>query len=161
MVTKNIKVSEVVYDTLESQKSGNEAFDDVLRRVLNLDPELEDLAAYLPEDLRERSQKLADFIGGLEEFEIEVESDADDGYDHVRYLSSNTGLTIARIRFDEEWVITDYRNRQGDLREISSFSAGNDKDMNLDIGIEDGWEEIKEKNREKIEGAYRKWGKKN
>lgn len=157
MATKNIKVSEVVYDTLENQKSGNETFDDVLRRVLNLDPEIEDLAAYLPEDLRERSQELADFIGGLEEFVIEVERDADDGYDHVRFESPESGLTIARIRFGEEWMMTDYRDRRGDMQQISSFAAGNDEDLGLHIEIEEGWEEIKQEHQKKIEGAYRKW----
>jgi len=158
MVSKNIKVSEVVYDTLENRKSGSETFDDVLRHVLNLDPEIEDLAAYLSEDLRERSQELADFIGGLEEFEIEVERDAEDGYDHVRFVSPNSGLTIARIRFGEEWVMTDYRDRRGDMKKISSFAEDNDEDLGLHIDIEEGWEEIKEKNQKKIEGAYRKWG---
>ena len=159
MATKNIKVSEVVYDTLENQKSGNETFDDVLRRILNLDPEIEDLAAYLPEELRKRSRELVDFINGLEDFEIEVERDANDGYDHVRFVSPNTGLTIARIRFGEGWVMTDYRGRRGDMREISSFAAGNSEDLGLNIEIEDGWEDIKEENRKKILGAYRKWGK--
>ena len=161
MASKNIKVSEVVYDTLESQKSGNETFDEVLRRVLSLHPEVEDLAAYLPEDLRERGQELADFIGGLEEFEIEVEEDADDGYDHVRFVSPESELTIARIRFGEEWLMTDYRNRNGDMQEISSFAAGNDEDLGLNIEIDEGWEKIKEENRKKIKGAYRKWGTKN
>ena len=160
MATKNIKVSEIVYDTLENEKSGNETFDDVLRHILNLDPDIEDLAAYLPENLRKRSQELADFISGLEEFEIDVERDANDGYDHVRFVSPDTGLTIARIRFGEEWVMTDYRDRQGDMQEISSLAAGNNEDLGLDIKIDDGWEEIKEENRKKIKGAYRKWGSK-
>lgn len=154
-------MSEVVYDTLENEKSGNETFDDVLRRILNLDPEIKDLAAYLPENLRERSQELAEFIGNLEQFEVEVERDANDGYDHVRFISPETGLTIARIRFGEEWLMTDYRNRRGDMHEISSFAAGGNEDLNLNIKIEEGWEEIKEENREKILGAYRKWGNEN
>ena len=159
MATKNLKVSEVVYDALESEKSGNETFDDVLRRVLDLNPEIADLAAYLPENLRKRSQELADFIGTLEEFETEVERDANDGYDHVRFVSPESGLTIARVRFGEDWVMTDYRNRRGDMQKISSFTAGNAEDIGLNIEIEEVWEEIKQENRKKIKGAYRKWGK--
>ena len=159
MATKNLKVSEVVYDALESEKSGNETFDDVLRRVLDLNPEIADLAAYLPENLRKRSQELADFIGTLEEFETEVERDANDGYDHVRFVSPESGLTIARVRFGEDWVMTDYRNRRGDMQKISSFTAGTAEDIGLNIEIEEVWEEIKQENRKKIKGAYRKWGK--
>lgn len=158
MATKNIKISEVVYDTLEKEKSGSETFDDVLRRLLDLNPDLEDLVAYLPKDLRQRAQDLTDFIESLGEFKIEVERDADDGYDHLRFVSMESGLTVARIRFGEEWVMTDYRNRSGNMEKLSSFTPDNDEDLGLHIDVEEGWEEIKEENRKKIEGAYRRWG---
>lgn len=158
MATKNIKISEVVYDTLEKEKSGSETFDDVLRRLLDLNPDLEDLVAYLPKDLRQRAQDIADFIESLGEFEIEVERDADDGYDHLRFVSMESGLTIARIRFGEEWVMTDYRNRSGDMEKLSSFTTDSDEDLGLHIDVGEGWEEIKEENRKKIEGACRRWG---
>jgi hypothetical protein len=157
----NLKVSELTHEALEAEKQDGESFDDTLRRLLDLEPEhadVDDLAAYLPEDLRERSHELVNFIDDMAEFEIEVDRDTSDGYDHIRFTSPESGITIARVKFGEEWLITDYRNRKGEMEEISSFAENNDEDLSLGFNIEEEWDKIKEEHRKKIEGANRKWG---
>jgi hypothetical protein len=157
----NLKVSEVTHEALKAEKQDGESFDDTLRRILGLQPEhadVDDLAAYLPDDLRTKAHDLVEFIDELADFKITVERDATDGYDHIRFLSPESGITIARVRFSEENLSTDYRNRTGDMEMLSSFADGDDEDLGLYFNIEDEWEEIEAEHKKKIEGAYRKWG---
>lgn len=157
----NLKVSELTHESIKAAQREGETIDDTLRRltgVVSGGVNIDDLAAYLPENLRERANDLVKFIDGLADFDVDVERDANDGYDHIRFKSPDTGITIARVRFGEAWLMTDYRNRKGELEEISAFPEDGDDDVGLNLNIEDDWVEIKEANRRKIEGAYRKWG---
>jgi hypothetical protein len=156
----NLKVSEVTHEALEAEKQEGESFDDTLRRVLGLEPEhvdVDDLAAYFPEKLRTKAHDLVDIISDLADFEIRVERDANDGYDHIRFAAPESGITIAQVRFGEELLMTDYRSRTGDMKKISSVRNAGNKDYGLSLNIEDDWDEIKKEHKKKIEGAYRKW----
>lgn len=146
MATKNIKVSEVVYDSLESKKAGSETFDDVLRRILDLNPEIEDLAAYLPSDIREEAKDIAVFIESLAEFKQEIERD--DIFDELNFRSEESDLTIAQLRFSEEQLHIMYRDKNGDLIRLDNLFEDHGK--NLD--------DLKDRIEQKVNGAIRKWG---
>lgn len=148
MSKRNIKVSEIVYDTLEEEKKGDETFDDVLRRKLELLPKIDDLIAYLPKKIRNEARELVKHITGLGKFERKVEQE--DRRDILHFIPNGSDITIAQAIFTEDSVRFKYRNRKGDLEIVkhSHLYEGHNRDI----------DRIKKDSKQKIEGALRKWG---
>ena len=151
MEKKNIKVSEIVYDYLSSQGSTGESFDDVLRRLLGLNPTIDDLLAYFPDNIREYGKKIIDEILSIGD-DIQTKIDTRVSYNtlifHVR------GLPIAKI---------DYLTEE----EFNIYYRGQNGNMNLLVGtitrstdIEKEYPKIIKEIRHKIGGAYRRWARK-
>ena len=80
MGSKTIKVSNVVYDSLEAEKGRNETFDDALRGVLGITPDINDAAAYLPDKEREVAVSLINSIDSIHDFTHEIETEGAHAY---------------------------------------------------------------------------------
>ena len=149
MEKKNIKVSEVVYDYLSSQGSTGESFDDVLRRLLGLNPTIEDLIAYLPDKMREYGKKVIDEILSIAD-DIQTKIETDMPYNtlifHVR------GLPIAKIDYGEESFRIYYRGQNGDMQALGG--------MTIYMDPEKEYEKLVKEIHHRIEGAYRRWARK-
>jgi len=155
MAKKNIKVSEVVYDRLVSKKEGNESFDDTLRRILNLPPDIDDLTAYYPDEMREKAKDVVDYIFSLEELNRTVDRRGE--YDSLKFVPENNDLAVAQIQFWEDSMKIMYRDKNGDMEWITSFVVGEDHDTNYGYHLEKEFKDIKEEIERKVMGAIRKW----
>lgn len=155
MSKKNIKVSEVVYDRLVAEKEGNESFDDTLRRILELSPDIEDLAAYYPDEMREMSKEIVEFIFQMDDFKRNVNRGSE--CDTLKFIPEDSDLAVAQIQFWEDSLKIMYRNKNGDMDWITSLVVGNDKDTNFGYDLEGEFDELKEEIKRKIKGAIRKW----
>lgn len=158
MGSKTLKVSEVVYDTLEARKGKNETFDDVLRRELGLDPGLQDVAAYLPDETREVVLELVEEIDELADFDHTVETKGASAY--YEFVSPDSGLTIAVAEFSSgngSSAVFRYRQMDGDMIYITSIHSDRDTDSKFDLNTDLEFDELVEKISEPIEGAVRKW----
>ena len=159
MGSKTLKVSDVVYDTLEARKGKDETFDDVLRRELGLDPGLEDAAAYLPDERREVVLDLIGKIDELAEFNHTVEIKGASAY--YEFVSPDSGLTIAVTEFSSgkngSSAVFRYRQMDGDMVYLTSIHSDQDTDSVFDLDVNLEFDELVEEVSEPIEGAARKW----
>lgn len=150
---KNIKVSEVVYDKIEAEKKSGETFDDALRRMVGVYPNLDDLMAYLPEELREWGKEIVNVIDECGNFDKEVERNhVTHGYtdfDSVLFKDKEKEMEVASIDVSEEKFYVRYRNKDGDMKDVGEVSESTS---------EDRFESRKEDTRSKVSGAVRKWG---
>lgn len=142
---KNIKVSEVVYDKIDAERKGGETFDDALRRVLGLFPEIDDLVAYLPDKIREFGREIVDVIDGLGNFKKEIERD--EIFDKLHFIDKGSGISIARVDYGEENFIIYYRDKNGDMRNLTG------------VANEQAYRNAVRDLKRKVPGAIRKWGK--
>jgi predicted CopG family antitoxin len=152
---KNIKVTTPTYDAIVAEQKEGESMDDTLQRILGLTPDADDvergIAAYLSdEELRKQVKELVDFINSLEDFGTEVMyGEGNAGDDVLRFFSKGSGVAVAKLECGEFGYTLKYRDNTGDFDTIrATVSDTNDVEM----------EELKEKVREKVEGAYRRWG---
>lgn len=144
---KNIKVSEVVYDKIDAERRGGETFDDTLRRLLGLFPEIDDLVAYLPDEIRDLGRDIINVIDELGNFEKEIERDT--VFDKLHFIDKSSRISIARVDYGEENFIIYYRDKNGDMRNLGG------------IANEPAYREVVEKVRRMIPGAIRTWGSSN
>jgi len=149
----NLKVSEVTHEAITAEKREGESIDDVLRRKLGLKTTTEDiqndLAAYLPDDLREQAQEAADLIGSVANFQTEVDETGGTANDPaLKFKSEDSSLTIAQLECGESGYTVKYRDQHGDLDAVFIQGESNDKDFEANN------DEI----RRRVKGAYRKWG---
>jgi hypothetical protein len=154
MSRKNLKVSEVTHQALLAEQEEDESIDDTLRRILGVESDDEDvskgIAAYLPEESREQVQELVDFIEELGDFEKETaEGEGSAGDDVMNFNSPGSGITIAQVGCTNDWYIVRYRDGEGELSRV--FSSVSDP-QKVDI------DNLKEKTKQLVEGANRRWG---
>lgn len=159
MSSKTLKVSDVVYDSLEAQKGKDETFDDVLRNVLGLTPDIEDAAAYLPDEEREIALSLIDAIDSVEEFNHEMETKGAHAY--YSFVAPESGLAIVRAEFEESKhgssLALRYRGMDGEMAYITTVSSQHPHDTEWELDIHEEYDELEEKIIETVEGAVRKW----
>lgn len=152
--TKNVKVSEVVYDKIGAEKKSGETFDDALRRMIGIYPNLDDLMAYLPEEVREWGKEIVNVIDECGDFDREVERNhvkhGHTNFDSVLFKDKEKEMEIASVDVCEEHFYVRYRNKDGDMEVVVGRVYENTS--------EDMFKEIKEETRSKVSGAVRKWG---
>jgi hypothetical protein len=154
MAEKTIKVSEVVHSELESRKRDNDSFDDVLRKVLDLNPILDDLVAYFDQELQDVSRELIEFINKQGDFNHQIEQQS-----RVDVLKFNSnGTTVAEARFSEHRMSLYYRDRTGSLEQFIGLRKKGDEVKSLRGGATHGQKHAFDRVEEKIPGAYRRWG---
>lgn len=150
---KNIKVSKIVYDKIKSEKKGGETFDDTLRRMLGIYPDLDDVMAYLSEELREWGKKIVNTINECGDFEMKIKEDharfLNRDHDSVLFIDKEEGIAIASMHVTEADFYIQYRAKDGDMDLIGRVRDATD---------EERFEDIKEKTVSKVSGAVRKWG---
>lgn len=150
MGKKNVKVSEIVYDKLEAKKRSGETFDDTLRRIMGIYPNLDNLMAYLDEEDRENGRKIIEFIETLGNFEKEVKKNyPSNSEDSIIFKDKEEKIEIASVDIGEDWFKVRYRNKDGDMKSLlRSYNINSEKDFEYE----------KERIESKITGAVRKWG---
>ena len=153
----NLKVSEVTHEAIKAEQQDNETIDDTLRRVLGLTSTVDDIehgiAAYLTDQKRTQVRELSSFISGLGDFEQTTEQGGGPtAGDVLRFISRDSGLTVAQLECSENGYTVYYRDSEGNMSTVSG-------------GVYDADEvemkKMKERTRECIEGAERRWGKRN
>lgn len=162
--TKTIKVDDAVHSELDRLKGKYEVdtFNDVLRRELNIVPaaDVDKLAAYLPDELRDAAQEVVEIIETEDSFNQDVEEENRRNY--LTFTSPSTERKIAEIEFREDRFDVYYRDQQG---EMSRAGGGANRNDGVEYGTTgSGYYDHIERNEfldsveEKMAGAYRRWG---
>lgn len=141
---KNIKVSEVVYEKINSERKGGETFDDALRSLLGLSPQIDKVVAYLHNSIRDCGKEIIDIIDECGNFKKEIESGEYE--DKLIFIDNETKLPIAEIHYRETNFSLYYRNRIGNMTQMAV------------VGTKESYELNKEEFTTKVQGAVRKWG---
>lgn len=159
MSSKTLKVSEVVYDTLEAQKNKNETFDDVLREVLGITPDVEDAAAFLPDETRRITLNIIKGINELADFDHSIETKGAQTY--YDFISPESQLTVIQAEFSESThgnsMILRYRGMNGDLNLLTTIHSDREDDSEWDLNIETEYDQLIENITETANGSIRKW----
>ena len=165
MAEKTIKVDEAVHRRLDElkQEYGAETFNEVLRYELDIisNPELEELAAYLHQELFETASEAVETIRAIGEFEERVGEER--RTEVLEFVDSDSSTTIASITFDEKSFQIRYRAQSGEMKKCGRgwYSSTSDEPKYGRIGsISDHTEpgDVIEQVRTKVSGAYRRWG---
>ena len=159
MGSKTIKVSNVVYDSLEAEKGKNETFDDALRGVLGITPDIDDAAAYLPDKEREVAVSLINSIDSIHDFTHEIETEGAHAY--YSFVAPESELTIVRAEFEESKhgssLTFRYRQMDGDMCYITSIGSQYPYDLEWELDIQDEYNKLEDRITDIVEGAVRKW----
>jgi len=119
---KQLRVSEAVHDELERRKSGDQTYDDVLRELLGLTPNLEQLLAYLSDEQADMARTVVSRIEKVGELNRNIE---EGGTAHVvSFTSTDNGKVIAELEIKQgpstaEFTVR-YRNQRSDLEPIGT-----------------------------------------
>lgn len=152
-----MKVSEIVHEEIESRKDEGETFDDVLKRELDLLPDLDDLTAYFSPDLADAAEEVVEAISQQGDFSSEIVEE--NHYYALNFISPDSDRIIAQCRFTEDQMKVYYRDQHGDLTHIGWVDENDEGEVGCYVNVRyEGIEEIKERAQEKVTGAYRKWG---
>jgi predicted CopG family antitoxin len=162
--TKQIRVSELVHTELQSRKREEQTFDDVLREVLGLVPDFEDLLSYYSDEQQDVARELVSQIESVGDFDRVVRTSG--SVEVLRFISKNNGRTIATIEFDEKpsksKFTVSYRNQRGDLEKIGDVRQTTGEELTVGIlgesGTFDDPSQLVRVARERIEDAYEAWG---
>ncbi len=157
---KTIKVDETIHNELErlKRKYEVETFNDVLRKELGIvpSPETDELAAYLPKELRSTAEEMLKSIEKITDLEKKVEEK--EGKNYLIFTTPEFGRDIVEIEFDEEWFKIYYRNHRGMM---SLCGTGQKKENEIYYtsaeGDEISVEEFKRVVESKVRGACRRW----
>lgn len=159
MASKTVKISDVVYDSLEAQKAKNETFDDVLREVLGLTPDIENAAAYLPNEERDIALSLIDTIDSVHDFNHEM--DTTGAHAFYSFVAPESELEIIRAEFEESKHGTSmalrYRRMDGEMSFITEINSNRPSDLEWELDIRDDTDKLETKISEIVSGAVRKW----
>lgn len=162
--TKQIRVSELVHEELQNKKRDDESFDDVLRGLLDLEPETEDLLSYYSDELQEIIQKLLTEIADVGNLSRSIENNG--ATEVIAFRSIENRRTIATIELKQQpsrsIVTVKYRNQQGNLEKIGSARQDTGEEIEGGIlgetGMFDDPEELVTVSRRRAEDAYSAWG---
>lgn len=119
-LNRTIRVDDVVHGRLEQMKNEHNVgtFNDVLRHELGLVPpaKVDELAAYLPEELQTFAHDLVNGISGVYDFMRSVR-EVDDAKVLV-FIAPEADEPIVEIKFGERFLAVFYKNQHGEMREV-------------------------------------------
>jgi hypothetical protein len=157
MARKNVKISEVTHERLKHEQKEGETMDDTIQRLLGIGTSAEDVggtvAAYQSDLMRDQVKELKNFISSVREFNVEV----DDERGEILFKSPNTGITVAKIICRDNYYVIRYLSRTESYRDIGPEVIKDDYAKELSDN-ETQMKQFKQTIREKVEGAYRRWG---
>lgn len=162
--TKQIRVSKLVHTELQSRKREDETFDDVLRDVLGLIPNLDDLLSYYSSEQQEVARDLVSKIENVGDLDRTIRTSGTE--EVVEFASNRNGRTIATIEFYEtpskSKFTVNYRNQRGDLESLGSVRQSTNGKLEGGIlgetGMFDDPNELVEVAHQRAKDAYQAWG---
>ncbi|SDJ99931.1 hypothetical protein SAMN05216226_1148 [Halovenus aranensis] len=166
MAEKTVKVDEAVHQRLEELKReyGVETFNEVLRHELDIisKPEVDELAAFLQEDVKETVQSVVETIRGIGQFDEEVTEERN--REVLEFISTKSGRVVSRISFDERYFQVQYRGQNGEMKDCgrgwySSNSENPKFGRHRDTHDHTEPSDVIEQVETKVTGAYERWGK--
>lgn len=163
--SNSVKVDDAVHSELERLKGKYDVstFNDVLRHELNIVPDakIDELAAFLPSELREVAHDVVDTIDAVDEFTRSVE-EGDYGKTYLTFTSPETERQIASVGFNEKEFTISYMNKDGEMdqcgrgRKKSSDEVHYGTSSNTFEHIDP--EEMLNNVEDKVAGSNRRWG---
>lgn len=165
MAEKTVKVDESVHTRLEElkQKHGVETFNEVLRYELDIisDPNVDELAAFLHEDLEQTVREAIEVIRQIGNFEEKVKEERN--REVLEFVSSESNRAITSITFSEDNFQVKYRGQGGAMDKCGRgwYSSTSEKPKYGRISdIHDHTEpaDVIEQVETKVSGAYQRWG---
>lgn len=165
MTEKTIKVDEAVHKRLEEMKGkyGVETFNEVLRHQLGIvsSPNVEQLAAYLQDELKQTAEEIVNNIREIGEFKETV---TESGRREVlEFICPDSNTLIASIQFDEKSFQVKYRSQSGDMKDCgrgycrSSADPSYGRTRNTSNSTEP--QDVIDQVNKKVTGSYNRWGK--
>ena len=155
-MAKNIKISELVHEALEYEKRESETFDDVLRRLLGLNDDQDDLVAYFSPELANIAKDVMKQVKDDGDFETTIETE--DERKHLKFKSLDSGLTIVRLSFTEEALIFYYRGLDGNMMNYGYLSEGEDGVYWYKDSRQHEFDHLLDQFRKRVRGAVKRWG---
>ena len=160
---KQLRVSEAVHNELERRKSGDQTYDDVMREVLDLVPDLEQLLAYLGDEQGQMGRRIIMQIEGVGDLERSIEEEPTSHV--VSFTSTDSERVIAELEIDEnparaEFTVR-YKAQRGNMEPIGTVK---ESENGVEGGILGGTgrfddpEEYVDAVRRNVERAYESWG---
>lgn len=165
MPDKTLKVDEAVHEQLEEMKVkyGAETFNEVLRHELGIvsNPDIDELAAFLHEELKNTVNEIVNSIRGIGEFEEQVTEDRN--REVLEFISPESNRLVASIRFDEESFQVKYRSQSGEMKNCGRgwYSSTSDEPRYgriRDTSDHTNPNDVIGQVETKVTGAYRRWG---
>jgi hypothetical protein len=111
-----------VHSYLSEQKRDNETFNDALRRLLDINPDLDTIAAYLTPEQRELFHRV---VTAVEESANVVRRFASESsYEGLQFESADSGQVLVEIQIhenpSESKFVVSYRNQKQRLEELGT-----------------------------------------
>jgi predicted CopG family antitoxin len=162
--TKQIRVSGLVHSDLSKRKKDDETFDDVLRRVLDLQPDLDSILSYYSDEQQEIAQQMIDEIDAVGDFHQSIKTEGT--VEVLEFEAIGSRRVIASIEFDEKpsksEITVSYRNQKGDMETIGSVRQKQGEELTGGIlgekGMFDDPMELVEVARRRAKDANNAWG---
>jgi predicted CopG family antitoxin len=159
---KQLRVSEAVHNELERRKSGDQTYDDVLRELLELAPDFEQLLAYLSDEQADLARTVVSQIHEVGEMNRSID---EEGTAHVvSFTSTNNGRVIAEMEIEQgpstaEFTVR-YRNQRSDLEPIGTVRESEEGVVGGILGSKgrfDSTDEYVDAVQRNVERAYAGW----
>lgn len=163
MTEKTIKVDESVHKRLEELKLkyNVETFNEVMRHQLDIvsKPELDQLAAFLDDELEQTAEKIVDSIREIGEFDEMV---TESGRDEIlEFIAPDSNTHIASVHFNENSFGVKYRNQSGEMddcgRGYESSAGGPKYGQHSRTSSSTDSEDVINHARKKVTGSYKRW----
>lgn len=163
MTEKTIKVDEAVHNRLEELKAkyNVETFNEVMRHELDIvsKTELDQLAAYFDDELRQTVEQVVDSIREIGEFDEFV---TESGRQEVlEFIAPDSNALIASVHFDENSFRVKYRSQSGEMedcgRGYDGSSSGTKYGRISRTSDSTDPEDVVNQAQKKITGSYKRW----
>lgn len=166
MTQKTVKVDQVVHRRLEETKKKHnvDTFNEALKHELGIisDPDVDELAAFLQDDLKGGARQVMNTIREIGNFEERVRQDANT--EILEFVGRDSKSLIATMSFNEDDFKISYR-AQGGLMEAcgrgqyslqeDEVKYGTDRYTKSSVDIE----EVIKKVENRVSSAYNRWEK--
>jgi hypothetical protein len=156
---KTVRVSPIVYEELSHRKKSSETFNEALRRILDLNPDIDDLTSYLTEEQSDLAYATIDRIESIGCFDQEIEQTETEQY--LVFISEELQRPIAAIEFQEEEFYVTYKNQHGKMELAASVTHDEDEGVTGSVsggyGSWDTPEDFVAAVERKVNGSYERW----
>lgn len=172
MAQHQIRVSEAVHEELQKRKQelGVDSFDETMKRELGLVPgaeQLDQLAAYLPEELQDAVHSIVDVIQDAANFHAHVEEGEvgfGDNFELI-FTEQESNYDIAAIEFDDDGHRFNFyfRNTKGEWEQAAAGDywkrEGQVRYGDSGTGVYDHIElsDVEDTVRQAVRGALQRW----